>query len=292
MSRILIPSYTRLNEKVSAIQSDGIDNLHIQADFDRTLTKARGENEKMVVSSWGMLVNENISGLHPEYPDKAKELFREYYPIEKDLSLDFEYRYQKIEEWFNKQFDLVIESKLHLDVIANGVRSNPNILREGVEDFFNFLNSLQIPLVVNSAGLGNVIEHYLREKSILHPNVFILSNIISFCQNGYAISFQEQTIHSLNKGQIQVKNPDYHELTKDRPNVVLLGDSIGDVDMTKNMDTKTVLKVGFLNSDIEKNLDIYSEHYDILILNDGSMMIVNSIIETICNSRSKILFHS
>jgi len=40
MQNIIIPNQENFEQKLSQIQQGGVDNLHILADFDRTLTKA------------------------------------------------------------------------------------------------------------------------------------------------------------------------------------------------------------------------------------------------------------
>ena len=58
-------------------------------------------------------------------------------------------------------------------------------------------------------------------------------------------------------------------------------DSLGDIDMAKGIEHKTMLKIGFLNKDIEENKDIYEKNFDVVILNDGPMDFVVSLIKNI-----------
>jgi len=46
---------------------------------------------------------------------------------------------------------------------------------------------------------------------------------------------------------------------------------------------ETEIKIGFLNSDVEKNLDHYKEVYDVVILNDGSFEFVDDLLKTVLN---------
>ena len=40
-----------------------------------------------------------------------------------------------------------------------------------------------------------------------------------------------------------------------------------------------LLKIGFLNSNIENNLDEYKKHYDVIITNDSSMDFVYDLLK-------------
>ena len=72
---------------------------------------------------------------------------------------------------------------------------------------------------------------------------------------------------------------------KDRKNVLLLGDSLEDVDMVKGYDYEGLIKVGFLNEKVDENLEKYKNHYDILIFYDGDMEFVNKMLSEVFKKR-------
>jgi hypothetical protein len=55
----------------------------------------------------------------------------------------------------------------------------------------------------------------------------------------------------------------------------------GDVEMANGLEHACVLKIGFLNDNVEKNLDAYKQAYDVVILNDGKMDFVNDLLKEI-----------
>ena len=67
-------------------------------------------------------------------------------------------------------------------------------------------------------------------------------------------------------------------MIKDRKNVILLGDNIEDIAMIEGFDYNNLLKIGFLNYEVEKNLDKFKQDFDVLVLNDGEMDFVNDLI--------------
>ena len=57
-----------------------------------------------------------------------------------------------------------------------------------------------------------------------------------------------------------------------RHNVVLIGDSLGDLRMADGVDNPAhVLKIGFLNVNLEQRMADYMDKFDIVLLDDQTM---------------------
>ena len=70
-----------------------------------------------------------------------------------------------------------------------------------------------------------------------------------------------------------------------RRNVIVLGDSLGDVHMAAGVeDPSVVLTVGFLNHKIESSLETYKKHFDIVLLDDQTMSFPHSLLAEILSS--------
>lgn len=52
--------------------------------------------------------------------------------------------------------------------------------REGHKVFFDHLAELQVPLLIFSAGVGDVLEEVIRQNDVFHPNVHVISNYMDF----------------------------------------------------------------------------------------------------------------
>ncbi len=61
----------------------------------------------------------------------------------------------------------------------------------------------------------------------------------------------------------------------------MLGDNLEDIGMVDGFEYDNLLKIGFLNENIEENLENYKKAFDIVILNDGSMEFVNNLLKEI-----------
>jgi hypothetical protein len=83
----------------------------------------------------------------------------------------------------------------------------------------------------------------------------------------------------MNKDETVLKDFPIFEKIKDRKNVILLWDSPSDTDMIKWFEYDNLLKIWFLNKDVEKNMEKYIKNYDVLITNDGNMEFVNDILK-------------
>lgn len=276
---ILVRNKEKLEEKIKAIKSDGINKLHIVSDFDRTLTKYF-YNDKKSCSSY-ILIQEG-GHLKNDYPEKSRLLFDKYYPIEIDNSLDYVFKFNKMIEWWELQKKLMIESNLHKEVIINTAKNHPDLLRNGIDIFLDNLNKYNIPLLIFSAGIGNLIEESIKNINKLTPNIHILSNTFEFDENGFAIGYKNEIIHIMNKSEDKIRDAEYKKLITKRDNVILLGDSLDDLAMVNETKVNVLIKIGFLNDNIQDNLEQYSNKFDIVITNDGSMNYVNQILEKIC----------
>ena len=54
------------------------------------------------------------------------------------------------------------------------------IHREGYQLFFDRLHEHSIPLLIFSAGIGDVLEEVIRQENVFHSNVKVVSNYMDF----------------------------------------------------------------------------------------------------------------
>ncbi len=267
-----------LKEKISRMKQDGINSLHIVSDFDRTLTRCFLDGKK--IPSAIALIREG-GYLTPDYVAKAFALYDEYHPIELDESLPYDYRANKMLEWWTRHKDLLVGSGMNKEVIENALNKYPKMFREGALVFFDELYMFKIPLLIFSAGVGNMIEGYLLKENKLYDNIHIISNTFKFDERGFAVGYGGEIIHVLNKSETKIHDEKYSDSIKNRRNIILLGDSISDLDMVADVKFKEIIKIGFLNENKDKKLDLYLKDFDVVITDDGSMDYVNELIKEI-----------
>jgi len=277
MNQVTISNPEQLKKKITKLKKQGVNGFHVVADFDRTLTKAYINGETH--TSYELLRKGKY--LTSDYSPRSYALFYEYYPIEISETTPLEEKSKKMTEWWTKHYDLNIECGLSLDVIKEIVKKNKIQLRQGAEELLDLLAKNNIPILIFSAGLGDVIKEYLKSVNKLTKNVHIISNFFKFDKKGKAVSYTKPLIHTFNKNEIQVKHHKYQNEVIKRKNVILLGDDLGDLGMTKGIEHDTIIKIGFLNHHVEKFIDKFSEAFDAVILHDGTMDYVNKLVKEI-----------
>jgi len=277
IENIVLSNPTELERLKNAISKAGAGKFHVLADFDRTLTTAfvNGESIPSIIS---ILRDENY--LTPDYPQKAKDFYNKYHPIEIDPNISIEEKKKVMEEWWITHFDLLIKSGLNKKDLEKVVDSGRIKLREGFSDFIDLLKKHNIPLVImSSSGLGgDAISMYLEKEEKLYDNIFIISNSYNWDENGNAISVRQPIIHALNKYETAVQDFPVFKVIKDKKSVLLLGDNLDDIGMIEGFEYDNLIKIGFLNENIEENLEHYKRNFDVVILNDSSMDYINNLL--------------
>lgn len=278
MKNIVILNPEKLEKSKSTISEGGVDKLHVLADFDRTLTSAfiGGQSTPSIIA-----ILRDGSYLTPDYAKKAHELYNKYHPIEIDPKIPIEKKKKAMNEWWEAHFDLLIKSGLNKKDLERIVESKKIKFRNKALELIDFLKAHNIPLVImSSSGLGNdVISMILKKEGKLYDNVYIISNSHEWDENGNMIAARKPFIHSLNKDETSVRDFPAFETIKHRKNVLLLGDNLDDIGMIKGFDYDNLINIGFLNENVEENLEHYKKNYDVVILNDSSMDYVNKILK-------------
>lgn len=181
------------------------------------------------------------------------------------------------------------------------------VLRDRFEAFCTCMSKARIPLVISTAGLADVVEGALRGWNLLSENVAIIGNRFSWDPvDKSLLGVEGDVVHTLNKehsmseffakfekdGKCNNNRGDAGDGSDDtasnihcpRPNVILLGDSLGDARMTLNLEfVANVIKVGFLNAvNPASKLEAFLSTFDIVLVNDNSTDVPMTIVEMIC----------
>ena len=272
---IIIPNKEEFEKKKQKFTKD---NFHVIADFDATLTKAF-LNGKKSHSSFSWIRDQEH--LDPEYTKKAYALFYKYYPIEIDPHISSKEKDKKMLEWWKAHLKLFVDYKLDKNMIDKINKENKIGLRDKGDEFIELLKKNNIPLLIFSAGIGDVIKGFLEFKNILHKNMHIISNFFKFDSKEKVVDYNSKIIHTFNKNEYAIKDSLYHKSIEKRKNVILLGDGLGDANMAEGLKHDSIIKISFYNHKEDKLLDKFKESFDVIILNDGPMNFVNNLIKDI-----------
>jgi len=271
----IILNKDKLNHFKVAVRDGGRENFFIISDFDRTLTRAFVLGQKSPTTI-GQLRNGNY--LTSDYISKAYALYDKYHPVEIDSRISREEKNIKMQEWWSAHFNLLIECGLTREVLEGVVKKKTLQFRGGALEFFDYLYKNSIPLIIMSAGPGDMIAEYLRQEGRFYDNIHIVANFFEFDGGGKIINVKEPIIHSLNKTNILLKDFPFFNKIKERKNVILLGDGPEDIGMIEGFDYENLLKVGFLNEEIGKDIKIFKKNFDVILPGDSDMKWINEFL--------------
>ncbi|KAL6474810.1 hypothetical protein MHYP_G00158500 [Metynnis hypsauchen] len=278
-SSVFMRDRGRVEEIIRNMHGAGPGALQVISDFDMTLTRF-AYNGNRCPTSHGIL--ENSSLISEDCKAKLSNLFSRYYPSEIDNSLSEKSKVDDMVEWWTQAHELLVQQQIKKDQLAKAVRESDAMLRDGYEVFFGSLKDHSIPLLIFSAGVGDILEEVIKHNGVFHPNVRVFSNYMEFDENGVLCSFKEQLIHTFNK----ILDPDQCEQLQDRPNILLLGDSMGDLKMAdKIRNIQNILRIGYLNDKVEERRDAYVGSYDIVLEKDETLDIPNAILNYITGGK-------
>lgn len=183
--------------------------------------------------------------LSTEYSEEAKRLYAKYRPMEIDPNLSLNEKAKAMHDWMSAAQSLLKGIEFDSNEILEIAQSCNGILRDGTEEIFKKLYNTHVPIVVFSAGLGDMVEAVLRYHNALYDNVKIISNFLKYNGNHLDGFKNNMLIHAYNKNECALEK-DYLKVLGEKQNILLMGDTIGDADMVERMNAKTVLKIGFL----------------------------------------------
>lgn len=180
------------------------------------------------------------------YFDEAKGLYNKYRPIEIDPYISVSEKTDAMRDWMLAANDLLKGIEFDPSEIEEIVLASGNMLRDGTEEIFKKLHKAKVPVIIFSAGLGDMVEAVLRCHNTFYDNVQIISNFLKYNGNKLDGFKNNVLIHAYNKNECALTKS-HLKILGNRQNVLLMGDTIGDADMIEGIkDIKAVLKVGFL----------------------------------------------
>uniref|UniRef100_V9KBC4 5'-nucleotidase n=1 Tax=Callorhinchus milii TaxID=7868 RepID=V9KBC4_CALMI len=269
----------RVEEIICGLIKGGASKLQIITDFDMTLSKF-SHNGKRCPTCHNLI--DNCKLITEECRKKLFQIRDKYYPIEIDPALTTEEKYPFMVEWWTKGHNLLIEQGIQKEELADVVRESDVMLRDGYDLFLDKLNEHNVPVFIFSAGIGDVLKEIMTQAGVFYSNLKVVSNFMDFDETGVLKGFKGELIHVYNKHDGALRNTEYFNHLKENCNVILLGDSLGDLSMADGVQNiESILKIGFLNDKVEESLDTYMNSYDIVLVREGTLDLPNAILQKI-----------
>ncbi|XP_060678920.1 cytosolic 5'-nucleotidase 3A-like isoform X1 [Hemiscyllium ocellatum] len=276
---IYIKDPERVEQIICGLIKGGASKLQIITDFDMTLSKFF-HNGKRCPTCHNII--DNCKLISEDCRKKLLQIRNKYYPIEVDPTLNADDKYPFMVEWWTKAHNLLIEQGIEKAKLATVVRESDVMLRDGYELFFDKLNEHNIPVFIFSAGIGDILEEIISQAGVFHSNVKVVSNFMDFDEKGILKGFKGELIHVYNKHDGAIRSSEYFDQLKENCNIILLGDSLGDLTMADGVkNVESILKIGFLNDKVEESLEKYMDSYDIVLVKEETLDLTNAILQKI-----------
>ncbi|DAZ95233.1 TPA: hypothetical protein N0F65_003468 [Lagenidium giganteum] len=276
----------RFARKWKKFCTDGVDKLIVISDFDQTLTPYRKPDGQREQSSHGLLMTSSL--IDPVIRKKEDELFEIYFPIEMSPTMTREEKLPFMVEWWNHTHKLLIDNVVTKKQIQDIVAQSDLTFRDGFTEIFGVLAQENVPTLIFSAGLYDVI-HAVLDKEYAKtvgrappPNVHVVSNMMKFNEEGRVVDFHGNVIHCFNKNASVLLGTEFWKQCQmeKRHNILLLGDTIGDTAMANGLEFNEdeIIRVGFLNLHVEDSLEEFVNAYDVVLTNDASLRSVELLL--------------
>ncbi len=243
-----------MKEIISKINKN---NVYVILDFDRTITAEDSAD------SW------DASGklLGKEFAEQLNKLYKIYRPIELDYSISMNEKEKAMVTWYGECMDLYLKYNLTQQKVKESVQKSDLIYRKGAKEFLEKLAQEKIPVIILSAGIGNVIKEFLQKTNCYFDNMYIISNFLEFDETGKMKKFDNtKIIHTLNKTMNGKLPKEFQSKIKNRTYKILVGDLIEDEKMVEKEEWNTTLKVAMLDKPTKENINLYKENFDLVLI--------------------------
>lgn len=287
---VLYTDKRSFDAKMDKFTKGGSNKLQVVSDFDFTMSRFR-IGDKRAASCHRLI--EGSGFLPPTTVHVADALFNYYYPIEISTSIPQVEKERHMEEWATKAAELMVQSGLKRTeitlAVSEALKSKSFGLRDDIPSFFNILNGKGIPLLLFSAGIADIIEETLIQVLGSVPkDVHVVSNHMIF-KGDTLVGWTKPVFHVFNKkASAAYHSPFFKKFDlAHRGNVLLIGDSMGDVAMSEGLScsSDSVIRIGFLNDKVERLPD-YLGVFDVVILGDPGFSFINETVKRIVGDDS------
>ena len=295
-----IPNFSsKLNNLIISYKSNP-GNIIFITDFDYTITKRYNyQKNSTLFSSYRFYDESLIGGDQQKILDIQNQLCNEYMKYETDSTYDKKIREQKVHEFYSKSLDVYINPKFTRNSIGKMLEKfkEKYELRKYTKELFELLIKLNIPIVIVSGGVKEVIIDLLKtsinnfEKYLSEKKIIIIANELYFEEDKGCIGHSTNVIYAFNKSNF-VKETIKNNFPQVK-NVIVMGDHLNDFDSVQDLeiDKNDIIGIGFVNIKpeilndetkkeiIKKNVEEYNNVYDVNLIGDNDFDFIIKLFE-------------
>jgi 2-hydroxy-3-keto-5-methylthiopentenyl-1-phosphate phosphatase len=275
-------------------------NLALLTDFDFTITKLYNYQKNKTLGSSYRFYDEGLIGGDQQKITKAQDdLCKKYINYERDTSIDIKIREEKMHEFYSKSLDIYINPKFTRDSIGKMLEKLKDKfeIRKYLKEYFELLIELEVPIIIISGGIKEVIIDLLKqsikdfELYCIQKKIVIIANELIFDKEKGCIGYSPDVIYTFNKSYFVKKI-----IEKDFPqieNYLIFGDHLNDYDSVQdlNLSQEHIIGFGFINikpeyiedeskkKEITNNIEDFKKIYDVNLIGDTDFLFMLKIME-------------
>lgn len=242
-----------------------INNYFVITDFDRTLTTAESEPTMGIIPQY----------LGGECLEKRTKIYEQYRPLELDYTIEQKEKQKIMKEWAKESFTL-LSKYITKEGIEKSLVNAELYLRDGAKEFLKEMNNKNIPLIIMSSGIGNIVKAFLEKEKCMFNNIEIVSNFFEFKDGKTSIDINNIMATS-NKEYCRIPVNIRNKL-EEKEKALIFGDLIEDIKMINKEKIPSTLTFGFLDDNVEQNLERYKENFDIVLTENDDFNTVREIL--------------
>jgi len=260
-----------LEQKLRSFIGAGASSLHLVCDFDRTLT-VRKPGSEGDVTTWSILAEHLPIGAQQEHA----ALYDKYRALETTETMTSD----DAVDWWTSILKLFVKHKININKIEADFLERASV-RLGTKELFQACGKQNVPTVIMSAGIRDVIDVWGRAYDI-QPTLTISTALI-LDKEGTIIGWDEQTlVHTLNKHEAD--HPKLESIRQSRPKAIIVGDGMSDADMA--IGAEDVLRIRIYDPRADEAKDLTKMRSETLerfdaIIESGSLDPLQSIVQLI-----------
>lgn len=245
---------------------NNLNNYFVITDFDRTLTTAESEPTMGVIPQY----------LGGECLEKRTKIYEHYRPLELDYTIQENKKQQIMRKWAEESFTLLTQY-ITKEGIENSLLDANLYLRDGAKEFLQEMSNSDVPVIIMSSGIGNIVKAFLEKENCMFNNIKIVSNFFEF-NNGITTINMDNIMATSNKEYSRIPRTIRNQL-EEKEKAIVLGDLIEDIKMIDKEKLQNTLTFGFLDENIEQNLERYKENFDIVLTENDNFNTVRNILK-------------
>lgn len=264
-----MPTCSYASQRAALLADTRIDQLLVITDFDATLTT--GDSEQC----------HDLIGFSKIMSQPFREAFAPLLDWQTNAATDGV-------QWWDVAHGLMVEhGQPPRSLIPRLVRDARIKPRPGALKMLRRLAALNIPVLIVSAGVSDIIEEFLRQHGVATENITICSNRLNYAADMVPQSVAPTPpITSFTKSTAYAASAAFFKKHAACSSVLVLGDSTSDIDSAENVPYRNLLSIGFLNGKEVAEAPNHSAVYDALVLgNEGNLDMIDALVDDIASAK-------